>query len=142
MFSNAKYSRNTAYRITKHQNNKIYCGEQALILGKGRIAKIHDGNTIISDLQHGYAKSMLTKEHGSRFFQGKLMANESGNRTIIKNIEYYGYTKPVVIKVEDASDFKVGDNLTYYDVKVGDDVCIPLTVINQQTNIAPIKGEN
>jgi len=124
LFSNPGYSRNTAYRIYGIQptadGTRINLGPQSMLLGQGRVHQLEPG-VIHSDVPHEYSRSVVGGSN-PRFFDGKLVANQSGTSTRIKTIEF---GKPTKLQVESTGGFQPGDTLYYYDVQEGDRLTIP-----------------
>ena len=123
-FSNPGYSRNTAYRIYGIQptadGTRISLGPQSMLLGQGRVHQLEPG-TIRSDVPHEYTRSVVGGSN-PRFFDGKLVTNQSGASTRIKTMEFGTPTK---LQVESTEGFQPGDTLYYYDVQEGDRLTIP-----------------
>ncbi|NUQ63861.1 MAG: heparinase II/III family protein, partial [Pirellulales bacterium] len=125
-FHNPGYSRNTAYRIYGVQpaarGTRIALGPQPMLLGQGRVHHA-EAKQILSDIPHEYAKSVVGANN-TRFFDGKLVHNQSGAATRISSVEF---DVPMKLHVEDAEGFQVGDTLRYYDVQKGDAAAVVVT---------------
>ncbi|MCA9443964.1 MAG: sulfatase-like hydrolase/transferase, partial [Candidatus Omnitrophica bacterium] len=121
IFSNPDYSRTTAYHIANVSGEVLELQANSLVLGEGRVQSI-EGNTLISDVPHEYARSVPRKD-STLFFDGKRLAGPSGKATKILSTDQGDTLR---IEVEDASDFEVGDSIEYVDLSVGDQVRIAL----------------
>ncbi len=121
IFSNPGYSRTTVYHIAEASGDSLYLQANSLVLGKGRVHSI-DGDTIISDVPHEYARS-VPRKHSTLFFDGKRMVGPSGVSTRILSTHQ---SDTLRIEVESASGFEVGDGFEYIDLSPGDEVRIAL----------------
>jgi len=127
-FNNSRYTRNTAYRIHTVQalgnGSRILLGDQSLILGRGRVFDVLNEETMTSEIPHDYARSVIGgKNYG--FFNGKLIRSIRGKETHLKSLEY---ANPMRLIVDSTEGFEEGDDFTYCDVQVGDEVIVPTTM--------------
>ncbi len=125
LFANAKYSRNTAYRIERIEaiagGSRIHLGTQSMVLGQGRIADRVDAHLLTTEVPHDYARSVVGSTNDG-FFNGKRMVAETGAVTHLKEVIF---GTPMRLAVENASAFRTGDVVRYYDVQEGDSLTIP-----------------
>jgi hypothetical protein len=130
VFSSPRYTRTTAYRIAKISpaarglaapRVRIEFGDQAMRLGQGRVHQIPDEHTILTDIPHDYAKSVIGGADDG-FFNGKLLQGESGAKTFLRAVEF---DTPMKLRVESSAGFSEGEVLHYCDLAVGDTVTIP-----------------
>jgi hypothetical protein len=118
-FSNPRYSRNTAYRVSSVENTEAGSRIQlqaSFCLGIGRIASVIDDHTLTSDIPHEYANS-VRGGNGSGFFQGKRIRSASGASTNVVSIRY---GNPMALTLDSAAGFKPGDLFYYDDLQPGD----------------------
>jgi hypothetical protein len=126
LFSNPRYSRNTAYRIagidaTGDQTRIRLDG--TLLLGKGVVGSIKDTNTLTSLVPHEYARTVNGKE-GSGFFRGKRIRTAAGATAEIANVRY---GQPMTLTLKSANGFRPGEVFYYDDVQPGDRFSIIVT---------------
>jgi hypothetical protein len=117
----ARYSRTTAYRISRIERTRVYLSGTT-VLGKGQVDRISDAGALVTSIPHEYARSVKNKDSG--FFQGKLIRAASGASAHVKSI---GYGQPMTLFVDSASEFHPGETFHYYDLQPGDTFEIPLT---------------
>lgn len=152
IFSGADYSRTTAYRIERIEADgaarRIYL-DGTMILGKGQIESIPDGNTLVNSIPHEYART-VRRIGDSNFFQGKTIRATSGAHSQITGTKH---GSPMTLSVKNAQNFKVGDVFFYEDLQPGNsfeilsDISISQTKPGTyryngigRTNIAPPKN--
>jgi hypothetical protein len=130
IFSSPRYTRTTAYRIAKISpaargraapRVRIEFGDQAMRLGQGRVHQIPDEHTILTDIPHEYAQSVIGGTNDG-FFNGKLLQGEGGAKTFLRAVEF---DTPMKLRVESSAGFQEGEVLHYCDLAVGDIVTIP-----------------
>ena len=128
LFSNPRYSRNTAYRISRLEpvpgGTRIYLGTQPMLLGQGRVHQVASETSVLSDIPHDYGRSVVGGSN-PRFFDGKLLRLSRGVETHLKQIVY---GSPMQLDVDSTAGLRDGDTLFYYDVQVGDSFVIPASV--------------
>ena len=90
LFSNPRYSRNTAYRIARVEaaggQTRIRL-DGTLLLGKGVVDAIKDAHTLTSLIPHEYARTVNSKD-GSGFFRGKRIRTAAGATAEIASVRY------------------------------------------------------
>jgi len=127
-FESDGYSRNTAYRVehlaATADGVTVHLGETSLVLGRGHVLDIPDETTLLTDVPHEYARSVVRRGN-SGFFEGKLVTNGKGAATHLRAMEF---GQPGKLVVESVEGFEVGDPLFYHDVQAGDRFVMPTTV--------------
>lgn len=125
MFSNPRYTRNSAYTIYDVRKEDglsvIDMGTQRAVLGQGTVMADPDHeHRMYSLTAHDYARGLT--RGGVNFFDGKLLVHE--NKTLETNVINAKYAQPFIVDVDSTDGFKAGDMFYYMDLQPGDDFVI------------------
>jgi hypothetical protein len=128
LVSNPRYSRNTAYRITRVEAaggaTRIRL-DATLLLGKGVVGAIKDATTLTSLVPHEYARTVNGKS-GSGFFRGKRIRTAAGASARIASVRY---GRPMMLTLESTQGFHPGEAFVYDDVQPSDQFSILLVAM-------------
>lgn len=124
VFSHPRWTRTSAYQVRKAEGRKVTLDARSLSLGRGRVAKRSDPQTILSDVPHEFVRSALHTP--TRFFDGKMILGRDGGMTRITGIQPGA---PLKIGVEDGATLGEGETFDYLDLAPGDSLEIALPAV-------------
>ncbi|NLN18315.1 MAG: hypothetical protein GX162_03430 [Firmicutes bacterium] len=121
-----EYPVNSAYRIRQAEKEGDYVRLQlfptSLELGRGYVPT-EPKDDLIPNMTNLPYTGLIYRVTPNDRFQGKEVVNEKGARTVIKQVE-----GAAALRVDDTTGFAAEDNITIYDIKIGDTVSIPVSV--------------
>lgn len=121
-----EYPVNSAYRIRQVQKDgdhiRLELFPTSFELGRGYVPTPPKGDLIPNMTNLPYTGVIYRSTPNDRF-KGKEVVNEKGARTLIEQVE-----GAAALRTRDATGFEAEDNITIYDIKIGDTVSIPVSV--------------
>jgi hypothetical protein len=124
VFSNPRYTRNTAYRIERVEaagKARRIVLAQSVVLGRGQVGKAAGGKSITTVIPHEYARTVTRTESG--FFNGKRICTEAGACATVTGTRH----AQGILEVDRSAPFQPGDVFQYIDLQAGDRFEIPLS---------------
>jgi hypothetical protein len=126
LISAPEYVQNSAYGIRGAHKEGEYIRLQlfptSLELGRGYVPVQPQGERI-PNMTHLPYTGLIYRSTTNERFRGKEVVNETGARTTIERVD-----GSASLRVQSVAGFSEEDNLTIYDIKVGDTVTVPVSV--------------
>ncbi|MCC6445637.1 MAG: heparinase II/III family protein [Armatimonadetes bacterium] len=142
IFSNLRYSRTTAYRISRIEAQRalrrVYLNADTA-LGRGQVGEVMDARTLTSSIPHEYAHS-VRRIGESGFFEGKLLRTGRGAQALVQGI---AYGQPMRLSVDSAQGFEPGDVFHYEDIQAGDrfEIAASLSLVREASGEYRLESE-
>jgi len=125
VFTSPTASRTTAYHIARGEGRRLVLEAATLDLGVGRVQRIENPTTLVSDIPHEFTRSNQAPL-ATGYFDGRLAIGRDGGQARIVRIEP---GPPFRVYVAPGATLREGERFDYRDIAPGDRVRIALPAV-------------